>query len=269
MEPDAFVQLLSVLIAAVLGAGLNHVFARRSVSVEALRKERTAFAVAAAKHRRDVTNALVEGGDAGGFSLSPAPTLVALDPIGSGLVWGMVSDHLEAIQRVMSEWGGVRGPELVFVPPALVDEDERLSKVIALWAQASWRMPLLRLRWRRRLHWRRVGSIAYDNHGSRNRRIQRAEAADMNRSYRSFKKKIKSERAQATRWVLALMRQKRRDKDRVRCDECGAWARKWSEGERVSNLSDPAAGEGLGFVVYRCDEGHMIERTWLLTEDPR
>lgn len=196
---ELLLPLVSIIVAAFAGAGLNHVLGRRAESLRALREARTSWAVETRTYRDNAQKAMVEGEGPTTHDLTIDPVLSVLDPEGSGLVRTMVVVHTSAEARVSSEWTGTSGPVRSVLPPQIVKIGQSLDQTVALWAQANWRMPLWRLRLRCRCQVRREKLWTYFMHGELVSQISRSRYRDDVRRFRRYAREIKTNFSAAQR----------------------------------------------------------------------
>lgn len=186
-------SLVSVILAAFLGAGVNHVLGRRAESLQALREARTSWAIRAMEHRREVVRTVVD--DESELVVVPEleidSTLRVLDPRGAAIAWTMVHVQTEAERRMSKEWRG--GNELVatVVPPQIERIGNQLEMTIALWSRASWRMPIWLMatlcRWQL---WQEQLWTNYTHHELSYREERRQRRADAKR-FRDYARKLR------------------------------------------------------------------------------
>jgi hypothetical protein len=240
-------SLVSIAVAALAGAGLNHIFSRRNESIKALREARIRWSVHAMEYRREVFESGAMWGEGKGApTLRSDPGLQVLDPTGAELAYTMVYLHTDAEVRISNEWSGV-GLVHALLPPQMEKLGRRLEQTIAQWAQVSWRMPLWRLRRRYARQIRREQLWTNDMHGSYvpswRRRQRRMDA----RSFREFDKRLNA----------SFRKRPWREKPdttglpSIACETCGRVAYRYPEA-----LVEKAPGVEVIHETYTCKRKH-------------
>lgn len=237
-------SLVSIALAALAGAGLNHAFGRRAESMRALREARTEWAVDAMAFRDANLEDVVMKIYARPEAPEVKPALRVIDPRGARYAYTLVIVQASAERQIADQWFGGNGIYSTITPPQLRRLGRLMERTIALWAQASWRMPLWRLRlvtwWlvRREQLWTEY--MHGELNAGQQRATNRADAA-------SFRKYARARRRE-------VRRSRRRQKPTgafIDCSTCGRPA--YQEQSELLTLED---GAEVVRDTYRCKKGH-------------
>lgn len=191
-------SLLSVALAALAGAGLNHAFGRRAESMRALREARAKWAVEAMAFRDANLEDVVMGTYARPKAPDIEPALRVIDPRGARYAHTLVMVQSSAERHIADQWVGGNGVYSTITPPQLRGLGLLMERTIALWAQASWRMPVWRLRlitwWvvRRERLWTEF--MHGELHAEQQRATDRADAASFRKYARARRREVRRSR---------------------------------------------------------------------------
>lgn len=249
----SFWSLLSAVLAALVGAALTHAFGRRSESIRALREARTAWATGALETRRVSVARAVDQAHGGARSdLPDEPALQrhveldVLDPRGSEYAGLMVFVQMSVERWVARNWFGPGQLTSTIQPPQVVRHGRRMEHVLALWAQASWRMPIWRLRIESWWHVHHQQRWTFHVHGQlsswRRWRQRRADA----KSFREFDRKLRRDHREANRTNRAGLQT-------IRCSRC------FRRAAHESSKQFREEGSAVLVVAFRCGRGHVTE----------
>lgn len=149
-----------LIVAALAGPGLNHVFSRRAESIRALGAARTRWLITATTQMDEHQHAVMIASDTGvvgpplNLQIKDDVDLKVLDRRGFETAWSMLSVHAislatnitRRVEYFNSQPYDETAPTFVAIAPQVISSGQRMRRQLALWAQVNWRMPTWCLR---------------------------------------------------------------------------------------------------------------------------